>query len=274
MRTTYLPFLLFAYTAGHAQKTMALPDSFLSANQQLRVKQKNIAGFPKYEIGDYAVVSGRSSWESITRKAWTDQSFLSHLFFTKEEKINIKEKSSFILTGPNNDSAFVTIATYTILSYSDASKNIIKPARSPKEYTGGLTNYSAIIQTNTDTTTWTLTTTITEIPKGNLLGFNERKYTFTGLLTDGTRQIALKEIDKFKDGKSSIVPGLLGLSFYEGDIVAAVQFQTGSFKKDSRHFAWLGANLNNNMQLILSSAIAALLSREAETEGKELDSPR
>jgi hypothetical protein len=262
MRTTYLLFLLFAYTAGHTQKTMALPDSFLSANQQLRVKQKNITGFPKYEIGDYVVVSGRSSWETITRKAWTDQSFLAHLFFTKEEKINIKERSSFILTGPNNDSAFVTIATYTILSYSDASKNIIKPARSPKEYTGGLTSYSAIIQTITDTVTW------------NLLGLNERKYTFTGLLTDGTRQIALKEIDMFKDGKSSIVPGLLGLSFNEGDIVAAVQFQTGSFKKDSRHFAWLGANLNNNMQLILSSAIAALLSREAEAEGKELDSPR
>ncbi|HEX7846263.1 MAG TPA: hypothetical protein VF476_10730 [Chitinophagaceae bacterium] len=249
---------------------MILPDSFLTKSRQHSVSHKNIAGFPKYVIGSYNVISGKSAWTSFTKGAWTNESFLSRLF-AREEKISLQEKGSFSFAGPNGDTAFVTSATYTVLSYSDRSGNIIRSSRAPKEYTGGLANYIAIIQTNLDTTTWTLHTTIKEIPEEKIFGISKKRYQFEGTISNGNRRIALKEVEQFHDGKKSIAPGLLGLTFEEEGIAAAVQFNTGSLKKDSRHFVWLRSGLSSSMQLVLTTVAAALLAREEEMNGKDLE---
>ena len=245
---------------------MKLPDSLSKNSQQIQVKLKGGLGFPKYELTPYKVLSGKSGWETTTTRG-NNSSLVSQLF-TREEQKSTKQKSSFVFIDEVHDTAYVNIAVTTDLNYIDASRSIIKAARSPKEYEGGSSNYTALLQLNNRLGDWKISTLSKEDAEGW-----KRQSSFSGALSNGSREIRLREISGFEDGTKGYMGIPLGVIFEEdGKALAAVQFRGQIFKAQKQKFLWLSNKLEPDFKFLLATAATAIMAR-ADQAGISLEDP-
>ncbi|MCJ7820721.1 MAG: hypothetical protein MUP53_05925, partial [Bacteroidales bacterium] len=112
-------------------------------------------------------------------------------------------------------------------------------------------NYVAVISTTADTTVWRLmlVSISGEAVEGN--------FKAAGILTDGVKEIQIREVKQWNDGKSPALKLICGYEFFlDNNSVAAVQSSIDTFQKK---FVWLHQTLDEPMKSVLAAAAAALL---------------
>ncbi|WP_163707260.1 hypothetical protein [Mangrovibacterium lignilyticum] len=98
----------------------------------------------------------------------------------------------------------------------------------------------------------------------------EDNFQVEGVITDGLRQIVIKPIHKWSNGKSTPMNYIIGYEFYMDDkCQAALQPpKSGSYKNT---FVWLRDNLSEELKPILAAADIALLELLQKRDSMDID---
>lgn len=228
------------------QKTIVI-DEILEANSEpLKVKLGTqwMGKIWKIKFGDFTVTD--------SKMGWTKTSYKSNLFNTKSES-KTTQKFSFTLSNKTGNTANVNAANdieTKVLQETELFKNF---------YIGGneilldSRNFTALININNDTATiWTLYTNVTQgsdVEEGG-----------SAFLTDGKRKILIISTSSNRNGNDSRMFPALGYEFIENEeALGALQYFGGGALGTNKNVVWLLNSLNADMQLILASAITALI---------------
>jgi hypothetical protein len=249
IRICLRPFLLLAMVgSAHAQKNIIISDSLAGHAEELKVKMgTQMAGKTwKIRFGDYAIVSGKTGWTTITSK--------SNLFNTKTESTSA-QKFSFVLGNKTTDLASVNAANNIEIKslneielfryYWSGSDRLLLKAQ----------NFCAFITINADTSeTWAL---LMNLARGsNATGADE------ALLTNGERRIFISAVDSNKNGGDPRSMPALGYEFIENSRpLCALQYYGGGALGMNRNIVWMYEGMDAKMNLILAAAMAALLQK-------------
>ena len=231
-----------------SQKIMKLDDSLKASTQSLTVKMRG-GSMLKYDFGVYKTISAKPGLEK-TRTT-------SKLFSAMEETES-KQKASIIMTGDDRDTVTSNISINVkskefrerVISISKgrvAWEREQDPSRIEQDR-----NLVAMITTSVDTTTWNL------IYLAQLNTESRQPVSKSGVLSDGNKQIEIRDVTVWDNGKSPTFYSTVGFEFYsDGVAIAAVQSPADTFQKK---FVWLRKNLDEETKLVLAGASAILLS--------------
>ncbi len=93
-------------------------------------------------------------------------------------------------------------------------------------------------------------------------------FKFSGLLTDSVRQIEIRPVTLWSDGKSATMKIIIGYEFFlNGKSLGAVQASPNTFHKK---YVWLRNVLPNELKLVIASS-SATLRVKAEGQSDKLD---
>jgi hypothetical protein len=241
---------------------MLAPNYLIVETEPLLIRLKKGGSNFIYEAGNYQLSPVKGSYTGTSfRTDGIRQSLYSRLS-AKREATSAREDGSYFFAGSEGDSAIIHFVILTSLFYDNPSKGITnsKSRNEPRVYLGGTLNYVAAIILKDDPTEWILETVIMEDPTSLL-----EEYTFEGMLTNNERQIALKAIYKFQNGKKRF-PGTpkLGVVFEEnGTTLAAVQLKVPGAKvnvNDTR--AWISTEQDSKMKMVFAAASVLLKMEE------------
>jgi hypothetical protein len=225
--------ILVCSTAVNGQKIMMLDNGLKENSKPIEVKRKGFSSIGKYEFGPYRIVSGKAGW-TTTRS--------NKRFFSFETTSESKKKSSFVFVANGKDTLQVNTSTNTKLSETNiADWSWINQSND---------NYVAVIATTSDTAVWRLmlVSISGEAVEGN--------FRAAGILTDGVKEIQIREIKQWNDGKSPALKLICGYEFFlDNNSIAAVQSSIDTFQKK---FVWLHQTLDEPMKSVLAAAAAAL----------------
>ena len=249
IKTISLLYLLIITMFASSQKTMML-DSVLKTNSEaLSVKMRG-GGMMKYDFGIYKTISAKAGWTKGKSK--------SKLFSGKEE-VESKQNSSIEIVANEKDTATINVALNIkeesvrekVISFSK-DRVAWEREEEPSKYKQSR-NLVADISTSIDTNTWNFVY-IDEYD----IEKPQSKMKANGVVSDGTRNIEIKSVRKWDNGKSPTLYSKVGFElFIDGVAVAAVQNPMDTFQKK---FVWLKNDLDEYTKMILAAAAVLLLS--------------
>jgi len=245
-------YLLFAIVVttipASAQKIMKVDDSLRASTQPLAVKMRG-GSMLKYDFGVY---------KTITAKPGLEKTKTTSKFFSVMEETESKQKASIVITADNKDTVTGNVSINVkskefrerVISISKgrvAWEREQDPSRIEQDR-----NLVAIITTSVDTTTWNL------IYVSQLRTETQQPTAKSGVLSDGNKQIEIRDVTVWDNGKSPTLYSTVGFEFYsDGVAIAAVQSPADTFQKK---FVWLRKDLDEKTKLVLAGASAILLS--------------
>jgi hypothetical protein len=233
-RLLFQLLLLITATAGFAQKKIIRLDARLSENSTpMEARPKGISTVSKYQFGDYAIVSGKAGWTTTNTR--------SRLFsFTSDSKS--KQKLSFVFVGDKKDSVIVNASVDA--DFKELNIGNYSELRNSQE------NFVAFLSPASGTLAWQL---VLATMAGSEVAGN---FQFRGSLTDGQREIEVRAVREWSDGKTPNFAVIPGYEFYlDGESIAAVQ---GSVNTAHKKYVWLRSDLPEDLKLIVACSAAAV----------------
>jgi len=240
-------FSIFLFFVS-AQKIMLLNDSLKANSEALSVKMRGGSNM-KYDFGDFKTLTSKAGWVKTKTKS---------KFFSGKEEAESKQNSSIEIVANEKDTATINVAINIkeesvrnrVISFSKdrvAWEREEDPSKLKQER-----NLVADITTSMDTNTWNFVY-IDEFDIEKAPG----KLKANGFISDGTRNIEIKSVKKWDNGKSPTFYSKVGFEFFlDGAVVGAVQNPMDTFQKK---FVWLKNDLDDYMKLVLASSAVLLL---------------
>lgn len=230
------------------QKKMKLEEGLRTSSAPLPIKIRG-GTLLKFDFGSYHTLSARAGFIKTTTK--------SKLFSTIE-KSESKQKASIVLLGNGSDTSTINISHHVNSEVvRDYIISVIQgiPVFRKEKYPSNFketSNIVAVITTTTDTTIWNFVYTSVVNTENSMENIS------MGAVTNGERNIEIRPVTEWDNGKSPAFYSVVGFEFYiEGIAVAAVQNPLDTFQKK---FVWLKTGLDENLKLILASSATVLLS--------------
>lgn len=230
------------------QKMMKLDKTLRANSVPLSIKVRGGA-LMKFDFGSYKTLSAKAGFIKTTTQS---------KLFSSVESSESKQKASIVLLGNELDTSTINIShnvnsdivrDYVISISQD--RVALEKERSPSNFKE-TSNIVALITTSRDTAIWSL------VYVSMVSTENSMENMSMGVVTDGNKNIKIRTVNEWDNGKSPTFYSIVGFEFYiDGIAVAAVQNPMDTFQKK---FAWLKNDLNENMKLVLASAATVLLS--------------
>ncbi len=241
-----------------AQKLMKIDPELLRNSFPLEAKRKGIGAVGKYQFGEYRIISGKHGWTTTKSN--------SGFPFRAESNYESKTKLSFVFVREMEDTVLVNVDMNSTVSMLDSDNLLFRISRiGPVEFSGyqeileSKDSYIAGFTTSRDTSKWIM---VVENYGGTAV---EGRNLFKGILSNGSSLISLKVVLEWENGRRPMLFSTIGYQFtQEGVPIGAVQACIDTTKKK---IVWIHKDLNENIQLILAAASAALIVRSEEQFG-------
>jgi len=262
--------LMFSLNSFHvtAQDNLNISEDLRANSIPIKIKRKGISSIGKYEFDGYKLISGKSGKTTTNSKT----------SFKKDSKINSHGKKSFVFINSNKDSVIVNLAKNTdaeilvdsIINLSIADDVINIEAKNNffnrtffkwngRSLKKGVDIFVANFLFLKDSTTWNLTMKSPLLVDVDGVYQTDNETHFEALLSNGTQDIVIKEVEQMENTKISLIRGpSFGYEFYLNNLpVAALQY-----RPIDRLFIWFYDGLDESLKFVLASASTALLVRE------------
>lgn len=239
------------------QKNIVIDPGLEANSTALKIKMGGQAlnKIPKYEFGDYAVVEGKVGA--------VKSSGSSNLFDTQQQEKG-KTQFSFVMTDRAENRATVNAHINQEHRSSKEQKLIAFFYIGENEVLLDKHNFSATIFLNNDTSNlWLLFMNYETGSQSNNTG--------TAFLTNGQRKILIVSASSNSNLKNARKIPALGYQFIENkQALSAIQYYGGGLLGLNKGLVWIDHQLDEQLKLVLSSAMTALLHKEY-SEVSEID---
>ncbi len=254
MRTFCLTlcFCVYSFLSCFAQKLIALPPE-LQTIQPLQVDFKMKGHIYPYQFGPYKLVDAKKEWTKTEEKKVKSSSYRA--LFESDGKKTEKDRSSFVMQGPSNQSVPVNIAVTKETEFSRMKVDLFDNKKGEKVFGNSNTLYLASFMI--DTTRWDVEVKFTE---GGEFTFEND---FVGMIEANGKRYLLESVFDFEDGKKRLSGFPIGTVVrYNNKAVAALQFQGHYFSNLKKHsMVWLANELDEQTKFGLAIALTALMSK-------------
>jgi len=242
-----------------AQKLMELPPA-LDSVSPMQVKQRSGIAFMRYEFGPYRLIQGKGGWAKTTEER--EGGFLSFFLSNVRDVVsNTREKRSFKLINQTGDTAVVNMVVTTVLQFEQYKKGLIGNQYESERFQGAYANWIASVDTKDTSQHWILTAFKAE--KAGIIF--DKTTPLQATLRNGDRELQVVPVQQYGTGKKAWDPVGFVVSD-KGVPLAAMQFRGDNpLKNHVQSFIWIAPDNDAQMQLMLATALTALLSIAHET---------
>ena len=244
-------FYLLAFIPGILIAQDIIIDKDLANNSEVfkvKIGTQRLGKIAKYKFSEYSVVESKNGW--VKSRGY------SNFFGTKEEK-ETKQKFSFVLSDGSSNMATVNAATNVNVKMNREVEIFAGFYSGDNELRLAEHNFTATLFLNQDTANlWLLFMKKSIGTEANDYG--------GAFLTNDEKKIDINSVSSKKNASDKGLLPAMGYEFlYDEKSLCALQYFGGGILGANKIFIWLRTDLDQEMKLLLSAAMTAILQKES-----------